>query len=128
MKGTVKRFDTKRGYGFITNSDGKDVFVHHSDIRMEGYRYFNEGDIVNFHVVIGNDGRECAINVKPILTLSMVVHELKKEGLHLMRIGDDKGIHGWYLVDKSDHPVIDKEMNLVEVATYVGFNTEDLTE
>lgn len=126
MQGTIKWFDAKKGYGFITNSDGKDVFVHHSDIHMKEYRYFNEGDIVNFHVVIGDDGRERAINVKPILTLSMVVHELKKEDLHLMRIGDDKGVRGWYVVDKSDKPVIDKEMNLVELAAYAGFDTENL--
>lgn len=61
MENSRKRFNTKRGYGFITNSDGKDVFIHHSDIRMKGDRYFNKGDIVNFHVLIVNDGREHAI-------------------------------------------------------------------
>ncbi len=59
--------------------------------------------------------------MKPILTLAMVLHELKKDKLHVMRIGDDKGVHGWYVVDKEDKPVIDKEMDLIKLAEFVGF-------
>jgi hypothetical protein len=52
----------------------------------------------------------------------MVTDELSKEGLHLMRIRDDKGTHGWYVVDESENPVVDKNMDLMELAAYVGFS------
>lgn len=92
---------------------------------MDGFRHLSEGDIVNYELGDGKNGREQAVNVQPILTMQMVVHELAKEGLHIMRIGDDKGIHGWYVVDKSDKPVVDKEMDLLEVAAYAGFSISE---
>jgi CspA family cold shock protein len=46
--GTVKWFDERRGYGFITNDDGTDVFVHYSVIEMEGFRTLYEGQRVRF--------------------------------------------------------------------------------
>lgn len=128
MKGTIKWFDVRKGYGFVTGTDGKEVFLHHSDIIMNDYRYFNEGDIVNYCVVIDDNGRTRAINVKPVLTLSMVVNELSKKGLHLVRIGEDKGVHGWDVVDKSNNSVVDYGMSLIEVATYAGIDTEGLTK
>ena len=127
MRGTVKFFNNAKGWGFITDSEGKDTFVHHSDILMDGFRTLDEGDIVEFE--IGNDettGREQSVNVQPILTRKMVAHELSKEKLHLMRIKDDKGTHGWYVADKEDNPVVDKEMTFIEVAAYAGIDTEGL--
>lgn len=126
MRGTVKFFDKSKGWGFITDSKGKDYFIHHSSIVMDGFRSFDEGDIVDFVIGTGTTGRTQAINVIPILTLSMVVNELSKERLHIMRIGDAKGVHGWYIGDKSDNPVIDKMMDLKELAAYVGFDVEGL--
>lgn len=126
MTATTKWFNTQKGYGFITDLDSKeDLFVHHSNIVMDGFRYLNEDDIVNYDVGTNNNGREQAVNVRPILTRQMVVHELAKEGLHIMRIGDDKGIHGWYVVDKSDKPVVDKEMDFLEMAAYAGFSISE---
>jgi CspA family cold shock protein len=123
MRAATKWFDTQKGYGFITDLDSKeDLFVHHSNIVMDGFRYLNEDDIVNYELGDGKNGREQAVNVRPILTRQMVVHELAKEGLHIMRIRDDKGIHGWYVVDKSDKPVVDKEMDFLEVAAFAGFS------
>ncbi len=127
-KGTVKWFDPKKGYGFLLDSEGKDVFVHYTDIIMEGFRYFNEGDIVNYHIVVGKDGRERAINVKPILTHSMIVHELAKEKLHILRIVDNRAEHGWYVVDEANQPVVDKKMDLLGLAAYAGFDVEGLLE
>ena len=51
MRGTVKWFNDSRGYGFITPDDGsKDIFVHHSAIRMEGFKSLYEGDEVEFSI------------------------------------------------------------------------------
>ena len=49
-----KWFD--KGYGFITDSEGKEHFVHHSNIVMDGFRHLNEDDIVNFELGTGKDG------------------------------------------------------------------------
>ncbi|HEV8320103.1 MAG TPA: cold-shock protein [Myxococcota bacterium] len=48
--GTVKWFNNDKGYGFITQEGGEDVFVHHSVIQAEGYRTLTEGDRVEFEV------------------------------------------------------------------------------
>lgn len=55
--GTVKWFNDSKGYGFLTRDDGeKDVFVHHSAIRGEGYKSLAEGEPVEFDVVSGDKG------------------------------------------------------------------------
>jgi CspA family cold shock protein len=51
IKGTVKWFNTSKGYGFISREEGEDVFVHHSEIRGEGFKNLNEGEQVEFGVV-----------------------------------------------------------------------------
>lgn len=65
MKGVCKWFNAQKGYGFITGEDGKDVFVHHSDIKMDGYKTLNEGDKVDFEVIKADKGMK-AINVLKI--------------------------------------------------------------
>ena len=61
--GTVKWFNNSKGYGFITPSDGsKDVFVHHSSIRGEGYKSLTEGSVVSFEIEKGPKGPS-AVNV-----------------------------------------------------------------
>lgn len=126
MKGTVKFFHRQKGYGFITDEVGREHFVHYSSICMEGRKNLYEGDVVEFEIGEGSNGREQAVNVTPIITLSMVVHELAKKGLHTMRIRDDKGLHGWYIVDVTDKPIVDKKMSLIELAAYVGIDIEGL--
>ena len=54
--GKVKWFDEKKGYGFITMDDGKDVFVHYSAIQGSGFRKLAEGDRVSFEVKDGAKG------------------------------------------------------------------------
>jgi CspA family cold shock protein len=63
-EGTVKWFSNEKGYGFISRSDGDDIFVHHSAIQMEGYRSLAEGQKVEFDVVDGPKGKQAA-NVRP---------------------------------------------------------------
>lgn len=64
-KGTVKWFDSKKGFGFITTEEGTDVFVHFSAIQMEGYKKLEEGQKVEFDVVDGQKGKQAA-NVKAV--------------------------------------------------------------
>jgi CspA family cold shock protein len=54
--GIVKWFDERKGYGFIQQEDGPDVFVHHSGIKGTGFRSLNEGDHVTFDVESGKKG------------------------------------------------------------------------
>ena len=63
--GTVKWFSSEKGYGFITRSDGPDVFVHFSAIQGEGYRNLEENQKVEFDVSQGQKGPQ-ASNVRPI--------------------------------------------------------------
>jgi cold shock protein len=60
--GTVKWFNEKKGFGFIQQQDGPDVFVHHSAINASGFRTLNEGDKVTFDVQQGPKGPS-AVNV-----------------------------------------------------------------
>lgn len=64
--GTVKWFNADKGFGFITPDDGgKDLFVHHSEIKVEGYATLNDGQKVQFDVGEGQKG-PCANNVVPL--------------------------------------------------------------
>ena len=60
--GTVKWFDDRKGYGFIEQEDGPDVFVHHSGIEGTGFKSLKEGDRVNFEIEQGKKG-PAAVNV-----------------------------------------------------------------
>jgi len=61
-KGKVKWFNAKKGYGFISTEDGKDIFVHHKEIQTEGFRTLREGEEVQFDIAQGPKG-ELAKNV-----------------------------------------------------------------
>ena len=60
VKGTVKWFNESKGFGFIAQEDGGDVFVHFSEIEGEGYKTLSEGDEVEFEVIDSPKGPKAA--------------------------------------------------------------------
>ena len=63
-EGTVKWFNQRKGYGFISTADGQDIFVHYTNISSEGFKTLAEGDSVSFDIVEGEKGPR-AENVVP---------------------------------------------------------------
>jgi CspA family cold shock protein len=59
-QGTVKWFNESKGFGFITQEDGTDVFAHYSEIQAQGFKTLNEGDMVSFDVAKGDKGLKAA--------------------------------------------------------------------
>jgi CspA family cold shock protein len=64
MRGTVKWFNDNKGFGFIQQEDGPDIFVHFSEIQGEGFKTLNEGDTVEFEIVEGERGPKATNVVK----------------------------------------------------------------
>ena len=60
MKGTVKWFNAKKGFGFISDEEGNDVFVHFSALQLDGFKVLDEGDEVEFEVIDGEKGPQAA--------------------------------------------------------------------
>lgn len=65
-KGVVKWFNAEKGYGFIEHDGSEDLFVHFSEIQMDGYKTLNENQAVEFDIVDGNEGKLQAANVRAI--------------------------------------------------------------
>lgn len=64
-KGSVKWFNNQKGYGFICNENGEDIFVHYSGLNMDGFKSLTEGESVAFDIIEGSKGRQ-AINVEKV--------------------------------------------------------------
>lgn len=127
MKGTVKWFNAKKGYGFIVGGDGKEWFFHYSNVIMEGYKDLFNDDIVDFEIGIGKNGREQAINVTPIITMKMVEDALKKENLFLQISINECGGCFYRVVDSNNILQTDEQgMTFIEVAAYAGIDVEGL--
>ena len=62
-QGTVKWFNPDKGYGFISQEGGEDLFVHWSEIQMDGYKTLDEGAKVEFEITQGDNGKLQASNV-----------------------------------------------------------------
>ena len=60
MKGTVKWFNNQKGYGFICDEQGNDVFVHFSALNMDGFKELKDGERVEFEVTEGEKGPQAA--------------------------------------------------------------------
>ena len=120
MKGTVKWFDSKVGYGFITDSKGKDVFVYHQNIQMDGFRTLHEDDMVEFELSPESKNREQeAINVIPVFTLKMIEKALEKDNLYVKPIINEFGEKGYMVVDQNNVPkTSDYGMTFDELSAY----------
>lgn len=68
--GTVKWFDVRKGFGFILNTEGKDVFVHYSSIESEGFRALKDGEKVEYDELEGAKG----LSAKSVKRLRAPVH------------------------------------------------------
>ena len=75
--GIVKWFNEKKGYGFIEQEEGPDVFVHHSGIEGSGFKTLNDGDRVTFDIEQGQKG-PAAVNVTVVQTIILN----RKKGAH----------------------------------------------
>lgn len=135
MQGTCKWFNNQKGYGFLTDLEGKDVFVHYSNIVMDEFRYLNEDDIVNFELGAGKNGRQQAINVQPILTMKMVEDSLKEENLYVKKVRADKntiimnalGMKKGYMVVDENNVIVAGEngMTFLDLAAFAGFSISE---
>lgn len=96
MRGTIKFFDNSKGWGFITDETGNDVFVHYSSIQMEGRKSLNQNDIVEFEIGKGKTGRTQAVNVKRISNNKkyddMTQAELTEEFVNIIKQNYENGI------------------------------------
>ncbi len=127
MQGIVKWFDTQKGYGFITDSEGKDIFVHHSNIVMKGFRHLSEDDIVGYDLGAGKDGRDQAVNVQPILIMRMIEDSLKEDNLYVRNMKDTFGNRAYLVVDQNN--IIQSSehgMSFLELAAFAGFDIDGL--
>lgn len=125
-KGTVKWFDVKKGYGFITDENGQDVFVHYSNIQSEkGFKKLYEKHPVEFDVVETERGTQ-AVNVQPILRMQMIEKSLEEERLYVKNTKDQYGATK-YIVINSDNVVQTDEhgMSFTELAAYAGFSVNE---
>lgn len=120
MRGTVKLFDKTKGWGFLTGDDGKDAFVHQSEIQMKGFRTLDKDDIVEFEVEESEKGAK-AINVQPVLTLAQMKRKAEKEGLDLVKATDRVlNTSGWLIVDENNAVQSgEKPLTIEEVAAYL---------
>jgi CspA family cold shock protein len=73
--GRVKWFDNRKGYGFIEQESGEDVFVHHSSIVADGFRTLNDGEMVRFEVIQGPKG----LLSRNVMRLDAVEEETRRE-------------------------------------------------
>lgn len=94
--GKVKWFNDAKGYGFITDEVGSDVFVYYSSIQMEGRKSLNQNDNVEFEIGEGTTGRTQAVNVKRISNNKkyddMTQAELTEEFVNIIKQNYENGI------------------------------------
>lgn len=119
MRGTTKWFNKQKGYGFIVGEDGAEYFAHQTQIKMDGFRTLDAGDVVEFDIRSEEKGI-AAVDVLPVLTLGMMKQKAEKEHLHL-EVALVKGYdnRGWMIVDGNNFIVAGEQgMSLEELNDY----------
>ena len=119
MKGTTKWFNKQKGYGFIVGEDGVEYSAHQTQIKMDGFRTLDAGDIVEFDARSEEKGL-AAVYIVPVLTLSMMKKKAAKEHLHLeVAPVDGYDNRGWMIVDGNNFIVAgEQRMSLTELNDY----------
>ena len=123
MRGTVKWFNYKKGYGFITGEDGKEVFVHYSSIQMDGRKILQTDDLVEYEIGKGTTDREQAVNVVPLLTFSQVEKNLNESGFQI-KISQNQNGKSLYIITSADNVIQTSEhgMSFAELVAYAGLH------
>lgn len=126
---TVKWFNVQKGYGFLMDSEtGENIFCHYSQIKMEGFKSLHEDDWVEYELGAGNDGREQAINVKPILTMRMIEDSLKEDNFHVDTMQDAFGNRAYIVVDQNNViQSFEQGMSFLDLAAYAGFEVHQIS-
>ena len=91
---------------------------------MDGFKTLHEDDMVEYELGggSGNDSREQAINIKPILTMQMIEDSLKEDGLHIQTMKDGYGVTKYLVVDGNNALQTDENgMSFLELAAYANF-------
>lgn len=102
-EGHVKCFNHKKGYGFIVDAEGNDVFFHHSNLHTKPQYQLREGDIVEYSLGGEKEGkREQAEAVIPLVIRELVERELNKKNLYLKAIKDRWGVEKYLVIDSND--------------------------
>mgnify|MGYP000569194144 FL=1 len=123
MRGTVKFFDGAKGWGFITDENKNDVFVHYSNIIMEGRKSLDENDVVEFEIGEGKDGRTQAVTVQPILTMQMIEKSLEEERLFVKSTKDQYGVTKYIVINSENVVQTDEHgMSFAELVAYAGLH------
>lgn len=96
---------------------------------MDGFKSLNENDMVEYELGAGNNDREQAINVQPILTMKMIEDSLKEENLYIQTMNDGYGVTKYQVVNENKVLQTDENgMSFLELAAFAGFDMEGLTE
>lgn len=83
VRGQVKWFDPKKGYGFIIGPDGQDVFVHYSHIEQDGFCLLKDGEEVDYDLVEGDKGWQArAVQRHDVKVNAEAAREMAESGLH----------------------------------------------
>lgn len=129
---TVKWFNAQKGYGFLVDSKTKeDVFCHYSQIQMDGFKSLHEDDMVVYELGMGNGKQPFmqAVEVKPILTMRMIVDSLKEDNLHIKTVKDSYGVTMYQVADQNNVLQSSEQgMSFLDLAAFAGFDIEDLAD
>lgn len=118
-----KIFDGTKGWGFITDENKNDVFVHYSNIIMEGRKSLDENDVVEFEIGEGKDGRTQAVTVQPILTMQMIEKSLEEERLFVKSTKDQYGVTKYIVINSENVVQTDEHgMSFAELVAYAGLH------